>query len=75
MLLDWIVFDCFDSFLAQLNVSFELSIFLKMVLMVIWDRSENKDEFESKQKRRLRYAPTNIKFMTLYLHIRTIVHV
>ena len=49
MLLDWIVFDRFDTFSAQSNVSFELPIFLKMALIVIWDRSENKDELESKK--------------------------
>ena len=47
--LSWIVSILFS---AQLNVSFELSIFLKMVLMEIWDRSENKDEFESKQSKK-----------------------
>ena len=52
MLLDWIVFDRFDTFSAQSNASFELSIFLKMVLMVIWDRSENKDELETKQSKK-----------------------
>ena len=52
MLLDWIVFDRFDTFSAQSNAFFELSIFLKMVLMVIWDRSENKDELETKQSKK-----------------------
>ena len=48
MLLDWIVFDRFDTFSAQSNAYFELSIFLKMLLMVILDRSEDKVELESK---------------------------
>ena len=52
MLLYRIVFDRLDTFSDQSNVSFELSIFLKMVLMVIQDRSENKDELESKQSKK-----------------------
>ena len=49
MLLYGIVCDRFDTFSARSNVSFELSIFLKMELIVIWDRSENKEKLESKQ--------------------------
>ena len=59
MLSDRIVFDRFDTFSAQSNASFEFSIFLKMVLIVTWDRSENKDELESKQSKKTIEVRTN----------------
>ena len=47
-----VVFDCFDTFSSQSNVSFGFLISLKMFLIVIYDRCENKDEWESKQTKK-----------------------